>query len=118
MESDAAIVMRLEQELLEPATRADVARVSALLADDFREVGVSGLAFGKAEALRWLPSESGKVFTVSSMQAAALSEGVILLTYQAEKMHGGQTTRSLRSSVWVKNQSGWQMRYHQGTAAA
>ncbi|MFC0682956.1 DUF4440 domain-containing protein [Lysobacter korlensis] len=118
MESDAAIVMRLEQELLKPATRADVARVSELLADEFREVGVSGLAFGKTEVLGWLPSEAGKSFSVSSMQAVALAEGAILVTYQAEKVHGGQATRSLRSSVWLKSQSGWQMRYHQGTAAA
>jgi hypothetical protein len=118
MESDEAIVMRLEQELLEPATRVDVARVNALLAEDFCEVGASGLVFGKSEVLSWLPSEFGKSFSVSSMQVATLSEGVMLVTYRAEKVHGGETTRSLRSSVWVKNQRGWQMRYHQGSAAA
>ena len=118
MDSDAAIVMRLERELLEPATRADVERVCALLTEDFLEVGASGLVFGKAEVLSWLPSEPGKSFSVSSMQAAVLGEGVMLVTYQAEKVHGGQFTRSIRSSVWVKSQQGWQMRFHQGTAAA
>lgn len=116
MESDAAIVMRLERELLEPTTRADVERVRAMLAEDFREVGASGLVFGKAEVLGWLPSESGKSFSVSSRQADMLGEGVMLVTYQVEKVHGGQFTRSIRSSVWVKSQEGWQMRYHQGTA--
>ena len=118
MESDAAIVMRLERELLETATRADVMRVSALLADDFLEIGATGHSFGKAEVLSWLPSESGKSFSVHSMQAAALSEGVMLVTYAVEKVHEGRVTRSVRSSVWVKSLGGWQMRYHQGTAAA
>lgn len=118
MESDTAIVMRLERELLEPATRANVERVSDLLSEDFREVGASGLVFGKAEVVSWLPSESSKSFFVSSMQAATLGEGVMLVTYWAEKAHGGQLTRSIRSSVWVKSQQGWQMRYHQGTTAA
>jgi hypothetical protein len=118
MESDEAIVMRLERELLEPATRADTVRLDMLLANDFREVGASGHSFGKKEVLSWLPSESGKSFTISSMQADALSEGVILVTYVAEKSHDGRITQSIRSSVWVKSQTGWQMRYHQGTVAA
>ena len=118
MESDEALVMHLERELLEPATRANAARVRELLADDFLEVGASGHSFGKSEVLSWLPSESGKSFSVTSMQAATLSEGVILITYAAEKSHQGQITCSLRSSVWVKGIGGWQMRYHQGTVVA
>lgn len=110
--------MRLERELLEPATRANVMRVGALLTDDFFEVGATGQSFGKAEILSWLPSESGKSFTVSAMRAATLSDGVMLVTYAAEKAHEGNVTRSLRSSVWVKNPGGWQMRYRQGTTAA
>ena len=51
MESDEAIVMRLERELLEPATRANVVRVGALLTDDLLEVGATGQSFGKAEVL-------------------------------------------------------------------
>ncbi len=118
MESDEAIVMRLERELLEPATRTNIVRVGALLTDDFLEVGATGQSFGKAEVLSWLPSESNKSFSVSSMQAATLGKGVILVTYAAHKAHEGRVTRSLRSSVWVKNPGDWQMRYHQGTAAA
>lgn len=118
MRSDLAIVMQLEQELLYPAVRSNLARVGALLTDDFCEVGVSGLAFGKEEVLASLRSGLDKSYPASSMQAVALSEDVVLVTYQAQKTHCGQVTRSLRSSVWVKNPSGWQMRYHQGTIAA
>ena len=110
--------MRLERELLEPATRSDEARVRELLADNFLEVGASGHAFGKAEVLSWLPSESGESFSVTSMQAATLGEGVILVTYAVEKSYQGVITRTLRSSLWLKSSGGWQMRYHQGTGAA
>ena len=117
MESDEAHVVQLERELLEPATRANLARVRELLADDFLEVGASGQSFGKAEVLSWLPAESGKSFAVTSIKAVTLGKGVILVTYAAERTYQGYITRSLRSSVWVKGAGGWQMRYHQGTAA-
>jgi len=52
------------------------------------------------------------------MKAHTLAAGVILVTYTAERTHEGVTARSLRCSVWVDNAGGWQMRYHQGTAAA
>lgn len=117
MDSDQAIVMRLERELLDPGTRADATRIAALLGDEFVEVGVTGLRFGKAEVVEWLPAESGKSFAATSMQAVALGEGVILVTYTAEKTHQGTVTRSLRSSLWVKAGDAWRLRYHQGTAA-
>jgi hypothetical protein len=118
MESVEAIVMQLERELLDPAVRSNGHRLAFLLADDFLEVGASGLSFGKPEVLARLPGESGIAFQASSMQAHLLAPGVVLVTYAAQRTHGGRTTHSLRSSVWVKNTSGWQMRYHQGTAAA
>jgi hypothetical protein len=55
--------------------------------------------------------------------AFALSElapGVALLTYRsafADPEHG-LSYHALRASVWVNTAGPWQMRYHQGTAAA
>ena len=118
MESIEELVMRLELELLEPAVRADRARLDSLLAHDFLEVGSRGWSFGKPEVLARLPEESGIAFRASAMEAHTLAPGVILVTYSAERTHEGVTARSLRSSVWVQRERGWQMRYHQGTAAA
>ncbi|MFQ1625766.1 DUF4440 domain-containing protein [Lysobacter zhanggongensis] len=110
--------MKLEYELLEPAVRSDVRRLDALIADDFVEVGAAGRPFGKAEVVDRLPGETGVAFRARAMQAHALAPSVVLVTYAAERSHQGHTTCSLRSSVWVKNAGGWQMRYHQGTTAA
>ena len=118
MESNEELVMHLERELLDPAVRADRARLDALLTDDFHEVGSRGWSFGKPDVLARLPEESGIAFRASAMKAHTLAPGVILVTYSAERAHEGVTTRSLRSSVWVQSKGGWQMRYHQGTAAA
>jgi hypothetical protein len=115
MESIESIVMKLERELLEPAVRADTQRLDALLADDFLEVGAAGELFTKSEVLARLPSENGVAISTSAMQAYLLAPSVMLVTYAAQRSHAGKTTRSLRSSVWIKNTRGWQMRYHQGT---
>lgn len=118
MEVIEATVMRLELELLEPAIRADFKRLDALLADDFLEVGASGRSFGKADVLSRLPTESGITFTATDMQAHLLSPTVVLVTYLATRSHAGEAAQSRRSSVWVHNSCGWQMRYHQGTSGA
>ena len=118
MESNEELVMRLERELLEPAVRADRAQLDSLLTNDFHEVGSRGWSFGKPDVLARLPEESGIAFRASDMLAHTLAPDVILVTYTAERTHQGLTARSFRSSVWVKTNGGWQMRYHQGTAAA
>ena len=117
MESIERIVMDLEAELLQPATRANAERLAALLAEDFLEVGAAGQSFGKAEVLARLPHEAGVSFTASSMQARSLAPTVVLVTYLAQRAHEGSATCSKRSSLWVNKSEGWQMCYHQGTYA-
>ncbi len=110
-----ATVIALELELLQPAIRADVARLDALLSDDFREVGASGRAFGKDEVLERLPQEQGIGFETGDMQAHVLAPDVVLLTYRASRSDADGRIESLRSSLWVRDSRGWRMRYHQGT---
>lgn len=117
MESVEGMVMRLEQELLLPHVRASIQRLDELLADDFHEVGAAGHSFGRAEVLARLPHERGVGFLASDMQAYLLAPTVALVTYSARRTHEGGATHSRRSSVWVRNVGGWQMRYHQGTDA-
>ena len=115
MDSTESIVMQLERDLLDPSVRNDRERLVRLIADDFQEVGAAGNSFGKDNVLARLPSESGVAFTASEMAAATLADNVILVTYVATRSHAGTTLRSKRSSLWVRNSIGWQMRYHQGT---
>lgn len=115
VESAKAIVIRLETELLQPATRSSIARLDELLADDFLEVGAAGQAFGKAAVLARLPGETGAAFTAGDMQAHLLSPTVVLVSYRATRTSGCASARSLRSSIWIETPTGWRMRYHQGT---
>lgn len=108
-------LMELETALLQTAVRASAARLDALLADGFREVGASGRVFGKHEVLTRLPDESGVVFMAEQMEVQMLGTDYALVTYRAIRSAEGVDQASLRSSLWRREPSGWRMLYHQGT---
>jgi glyoxylase I family protein len=116
MDSLREEIRALEQALLQPEIRRSAARLDDLLADGFREIGSSGRVFTKADILAALPAEAGEaVFVMSDFEIVQLSADVVLAIYAVSKTADGQTTRSLRSSIWTRRGGGWRMLFHQGT---
>lgn len=112
---DVAEVIRRELMLLDPAVRASAERVLELLHPDFVELGASGRrwdAASMAAALERPGDERG--VDAREMVAAPLSEDVVLLTYEVHRP--GRV--ALRSSVWVRLEGQWRVRFHQGTVAS
>lgn len=108
----------LEVELHKPATRADAARLVALLHEAFKEFGRSGRTYTKAEILSSLPTDVQHSTVVADhFEMASLDAEVALLTYRsADLLADGTLDRfSMRASVWQFSDLGWQMRFHQGT---
>ncbi|MDR6671515.1 nuclear transport factor 2 family protein [Xanthomonas sp. 1678] len=108
----------LELELLEPATRASVARVSALLDEAFVEFGASGCCIDKPALLQALPAEAGAVrYRAFDLQACWLAPDLAQLRYRSERHEGdGVPVRhALRSSLWRCRDGEWRMLFHQGT---
>ena len=109
----------LEEALLDPEVRSDPAAVGRLLADDFREFGSSGAAFGRDEVIAALSSETPSRRTMTDFAVRTLGADFVLVTYRAERTDADGTMRnSLRSSVWRRGETGWRMTFHQGTPAA
>jgi hypothetical protein len=112
-------LIALENELLQPSVRKNYGRLNALLADDFWEVGASGMAFGKQTVLESLPEETEDIiFVGSDFEQKMLSDTVGMVTFTATKTTREYVRISLHCSVWAKKEKGWQMVYHQGTIAA
>ena len=107
-------LISLETELHKDETRRNRKRMETLLHPDFVEFGRSGARYTRDDILREfgqnavLPAIASRNFNV-----ALLGEGVALLTYISARENPHQLT--LRSSVWVRTEVGWQMRFHQGT---
>ena len=103
----------LEKSLLDPMIRTDVERVSLLLATGFKEFGKSGKVYSKEQIIALLSTE--ECFTAISIKDFRLeleTESVALVTYRSVR----EGESALRSSVWVRQGSGWQMLFHQGTS--
>jgi len=106
----------LEESHLDPAFRADPAKLAALLHEDYTEVGASGRVHTRGDVLAALPSETPASRTMHDFRVQLLSDRSALTTYtvvQAEP--GARARRSHRASVWVRDHDGWKMLYHQGT---
>jgi hypothetical protein len=83
----------------------------ALLADDFLEFGASGRTWDVATMRETLagaePSDPGELL---DFEIARLGPDVVLATYRL-----GEPRPSNRSTIWVRRDGRWQVRFHQGT---
>lgn len=105
-----------EEALLEEGIRRDRAQVSALLSEDFVEFGASGRKWTRDEILVLLENEYYKQATIVDFRCTLLAENVALVTYLAEWNGIPEGIgSSLRSSVWIKQNDVWRLRFHQGT---
>jgi hypothetical protein len=108
----------LELALHTAEVRADIHRLGSLLHPHFREFGRSGDRYDRADVLREFAGAPPS-YRVWSQDFALdlLSEQVALLTYRsAHVTEDGRLERhALRASLWQRTDSGWQMRFHQGT---
>lgn len=87
----------------------------ALLAEDFWEVGASGLRYsrdyvlGELEKRQQNPRE--EAWHTSGEHVQQLSETYFLFTYTLHQ----PTRLSRRASIWRREGGRWQLGYHQGT---
>lgn len=115
------LIIRLEKELHSSLTRSNYARLNELIADDFYEFGSSGNVWTKNDILTRLPSENKTAPAIESRDFSLrkIAADTFFVTYISFRLIDGKEERTaLRSSLWKKNGSGWQMIFHQGTFKA
>lgn len=111
----------LEVELHHPGVRCSRERLNQLLHPEFHEVGRSGRCYTRETIVNFLVTQESQPSVVpDAFSVAELGPGLALLTYRSAHLEHGDTLvhHTLRSSIWVKTDAGWQLRYHQGTPAA
>jgi len=111
----------LEIELHGYEIRSNRQRMEMLLHPDFVEFGRSGARYTRADILKEFgPNSVPAVIHSCHFDLAVLAQGVALLTYVSAHLdvEGNSHRHTLRSSLWVCTEVGWQMRFHQGTPTA
>ena len=106
------LIEALEQSLLSASVRQSTEQLNKLIADDFYEIGASGKTYDKKNILSRLPLEQnddllGKVIDFEIYQ---ISENLIRANYTLEE----KTRRTLRTSIWKRQNDNYQMIFHQG----
>lgn len=117
-EATENLIIRLEKELHSSLTRANYARLNELLAEDFYEFGSSGNVWTKADILTRLPAENKSAPAIESRDFSMrkIAADTFFVTYISFRtIEGIEERTALRSSLWKKTGSGWQMIFHQGT---
>jgi hypothetical protein len=112
----AETVRELEASLVINSVRKERTRVSALLAEEFREFGRSRKVYSRAAILDFLQSEEEIRVAIKYFACEVVAEGIALVTYLSElEEQNGETVGALRSSLRVWRDQRWQMVFHQGT---
>ena len=114
-------IQALEVELHHPGVGVNVERLAQLLHPEFYEVGRSGRTYNRETVVKFLGAHECKPAVVSeAFGVSEIAPGVAILTYRSAQIGHGKilVNHTLRSSLWLKESKGWQLRYHQGTPSA
>lgn len=110
---------RLELAIARHDSSASPGGLSSLLHPDFFEFGSSGRVWRLAQTLHGLARPNSDVITIDDFTVHPLADGAVLATYRMTEIPlEGEPRRRNRSSIWVRLEQRWVMRFHQGTPAA
>lgn len=108
----------LEIALHDPVVRTDTEALAKLLHPQFLELGRSGARYTREDIAGHLSSsEMQPQIWAQDFSLQVLSEEFGLLTYRCAQVasDGSLIRHTNRTSLWQHGESGWLMRFHQGT---
>ncbi len=112
---ECEVLRRLEEELWREETRFDQQRMDEVIAEDFFEFGMSGRFYSREDALAIPRQPIDAVFPLPNFKARLLAPDVAQVTYNSAARYDGVVYHARRSSIWSRTETGWQLRFHQGT---
>ncbi|HSK53551.1 MAG TPA: DUF4440 domain-containing protein [Clostridia bacterium] len=101
----------LELALAQRRPSAVAGGFEALIDEAFVEFGASGRLWDRPAVLALLAEPPRVEVMIDRDEVVRLADDVRLVTYRAT-LNG---RRSLRSSIWVRRDGRWRLRFHQGT---
>jgi hypothetical protein len=117
MTADAETIYALELALASRHESAIEGGYDAALAMEFVEFGQSGRRWERAEVLAAMAGDAPRDdIAIDGLEISMLGPNAALATFDfvVTGAHG-TLARSRRSSIWVRRDGRWQLRFHQGT---
>lgn len=112
---DRETLKRLEEELWREETRFDRQRMNELIAHDFLEFGRSGRVYHRQDTLAVARHKIDAVLPLPECHVRLLDENIAQVIYNSAVTYNGMVEYARRSSIWSRTESGWVLRFHQGT---
>lgn len=103
-------LLRLEAALAARNPDGVEGGLMSLIADDFLEFGRSGRVWTRDSIRELLEGPQAAPVRIDRFEVVELAEGLAIVTYRTEATN--------RSSIWVRRDDGWRLRFHQGTPTA
>lgn len=108
-----AEIHELEHSLIDPDIRGSRNKLEELLHPGFIGLGSSGQVYHRELMIDIMTQEAGSGgVVIRDVETQMISEDTGLVTYRSI---GGSGEEARRSSLWVQDGHGWQLRFHQGT---
>ena len=101
------LLLRYEAALAARDAEGIEGGLMSLIADDFIEFGRSGRVWTRDSIREPLEGPPAAPVPIDRFEVAELGDDVALVTYRGALAN--------RSSVWVRRDGRWQLRFHQGT---
>ena len=114
-DQDIKEIEKLEESLWKSETRFDSEYMDQLLHADFFEFGRSGRIYQRQDTLDVVSAEEIKIqLPLKNFSVHTVDDNSVLVTYISEVMYEELEVGN-RTSLWVKTEEGWKLRFHQGT---
>lgn len=104
----------LEESLWRAETRYDRGYMERVLHPEFAEFGRSGRSYTRRQCLAASGNEIRAELPLRDFAAHEIAPEVVLLTYVSVVDYDERQV-SNRSSLWVRHDGRWRLRFHQGT---
>ncbi|MEO1016659.1 MAG: DUF4440 domain-containing protein [Pseudomonadota bacterium] len=114
---DLQQIRQLEEGLWQAEIRFSP-KMEEILADDFFEFGRSGRTYSRDQCLEISDQPINAVIPLPDFNARYITRDVVQTTYRSIVTHSSEEQHGLRSSLWLRTQAGWKLKFHQGTAVA
>jgi hypothetical protein len=113
--TERELLVRLELALARREPSLAGAPLADLIDPAFEEHGTSGRRWSRADIIAMIDGPPNALETVD-LDVVLLARDVALITYRSVDP-SGRVADAWRSSIWVRRDGRWRIRFHQGTRA-
>ncbi len=114
-EEDHAILTRLEEDMWREVMRFDQTFQEQRFATDFFEFGRSGQVYTREQIIQADSQPINAIIPLPNLAIRLIDKNTAQVIYDSQVEYDSVVEYARRSSIWSRTESGWVMRFHQGT---